>query len=64
MQEASYGNVPKPHKQKSQDLIYALEHNVLPPPCTHRETWGGRKCKDYCNVWNFCEEGRKAHGLQ
>ena len=51
-------------RQKSQDLIYALEHNVLPTPCSHRETWSGRKCKDYCNVWNFCEEGRKAHGIQ
>lgn len=48
-------------RKKSQDLIYALENNVMPPPCRHRECWGGRKCKDYCNVWQFCDKGRKIH---
>lgn len=47
---------------KAKRLKEALEHNTLPPACSHRETWGGRKCQDFCAVWQFCDVGRKAHG--
>ena len=46
---------------KANRLIDAVENNVLPPPCSYRENWGGRKCKDFCAVWKWCDKGREAH---
>lgn len=40
-------------------LEMALKHGVTPPPCNHRERWGGRKCLDYCEVADYCEYGQK-----
>lgn len=48
--------------EKARRLKEAVKTNTLPPPCSYRETWGGRKCKDFCAVWKFCEKGRSAHG--
>lgn len=42
-------------KKKSGDLIKALETGKTPPPCNYRECWGGRKCKDFCPVNQFCD---------
>lgn len=39
---------------KNKLLIEALEQKKLPPPCSPREQWGGRKCKGYCDVSEFC----------
>lgn len=47
---------------KAKRLKEAIEKDVLPPPCSYRECWGGRKCKDFCAVWKFCDKGREAHG--
>lgn len=47
---------------KAKRLIEAIEKDELPPPCSYRECWGGRKCVDFCAVWKFCDKGRKAHG--
>jgi len=44
---------------KDTALRHSLEFNILPPPCTHKETWGGRKCQKYCDVSIFCEQGQK-----
>ena len=44
-------------KHKSKKLLEALEKKELPPTCTKRETWDGRKCQDYCPVWEYCEKG-------
>lgn len=46
---------------KAKRLKEALENNELPPPCSYRESWGGRKCESYCAVWKSCPIGRKAH---
>lgn len=47
---------------KAKRLTEALQKNELPKPCSYRESWGGRKCSGYCNVWKFCDKGREAHG--
>lgn len=39
---------------KKDALVYCIEHDLLPKQCTPKETWNGRRCKDYCNVRNFC----------
>lgn len=39
---------------KSSALQHALETGEVPPPCKPRETWHGRKCKDYCDVRSHC----------
>lgn len=39
-------------KAKYDKLMYALESGEIPPKC--KETWKGRKCKEYCPVNEFC----------
>jgi len=48
-------------KTKKDRLLSALETNIMPPPCSHRESWGGRKCQSYCDVWEYCDKGRCKH---
>ena len=31
---------------------------VMPPVCTEEETWNGRRCISYCDVVEFCLEGK------
>jgi hypothetical protein len=50
--------------KKANDLQYALKTNILPPPCSYRETWGGLKCERFCAVWFLCDKGRVARGTQ
>lgn len=47
---------------KAHALIRAVESKTMPPPCRNVETWNGRKCESYCDVWMYCEKGKKAHG--
>jgi len=51
--------IEKYFKEKSKRLLAALEKNQLPPPCSKKESWDGRKCKGYCPVWEFCDRGRE-----
>ena len=46
---------------KAKRLVEAMEKDKLPPPCRNVETWNGRKCLSYCDVWWYCDKGRKAH---
>lgn len=41
-------------KPKREALLKALEDKVVPPPCTAREAWDGRKCSGYCVVRDEC----------
>ena len=43
---------------KARLLVDSLKNNQLPPPCRNVECWFGRKCKDFCSVWEFCDKGR------
>ena len=37
-------------------LDEALKNGVTPGFCNHRETWGGRKCMEYCDVYEECKK--------
>lgn len=39
---------------KARQLHEALKTGEIPPKCSWRETWGGKKCKRYCNVREIC----------
>lgn len=43
---------------KSERLCYALKDGVMPEMCDYDSRWGGRRCKSYCEVAEFCPEGR------
>jgi len=47
--------------EKQNALRSALEKNEMPPPCSPRETWEGRRCAGYCPVWHYCDVGIAAH---
>jgi len=47
--------------QKREALLSALESKQLPPPCDAKETWDGRRCEAFCDVWQFCDVGVEAH---
>jgi len=59
------------YKTKNAALEYALEHHLIPPPCSPSERWAdegvtdlttpGRRCLKYCPVYSFCDLGIKAH---
>lgn len=41
---------------KSVFLELALKHGITPPPCRPRERWAGdRKCRDFCDVSDYCD---------
>lgn len=42
-------------KAKCQRLEKAMQDSVVPPPCSSRETWHGRKCEGYCAVASECK---------
>lgn len=41
---------------KKRRLDEAMATGVLPPFCSKRESWNGRKCQDYCNVFEACNK--------
>ena len=45
--------------KKAQLLRKALKSRELPPPCSPKETWNGRKCLDYCEVRENCPHAQK-----
>jgi hypothetical protein len=50
--------------QKRDNLLWALETETMPSPCSPDESWEGRKCKDYCRVAKFCDAGMEIKGGQ
>lgn len=48
---------------KAMKLITALDKNEMPELCDYQERWGGRRCKGYCNVSDYCPEGRAVNKL-
>lgn len=39
---------------KKEALLHAIDTGELPRQCSPKETWNGRRCKDYCNVAVHC----------
>lgn len=46
---------------KSFALIQAVEKDELPKLCPFEERWGGRRCRGYCSVYQWCPEGAKVN---
>ena len=46
--------------EKKRRLESALAKGTMPAKCSHRETWGGRKCSDYCAVKDACAQYEQA----
>jgi hypothetical protein len=47
--------------EKQNALIRAIAGMQMPPPCSPRETWEGRRCSGFCPVWSYCDIGIAAH---
>ena len=47
---------------KYKRLMYAIEHNEMPPVCKENERWNDRRCKDYCEVHEFCPYWQENYG--
>ena len=48
-------------EHKSTRLLNALNANKLPPVCESWENWNRKRCKGFCDVWEFCPEGIKVN---
>jgi len=46
---------------KAKELRGFLDRNELPPLCN--ETWKGKRCQSFCEVYESCPEGRRVHNL-
>lgn len=42
-------------REKTEALNHHLVEGTLPPICTDKERWNGRRCKDYCKFNYICE---------
>ena len=51
------GNLKSNIIQKTYD---EAQYNL--PECSPEENWGGRRCKDYCAVSQFCEQWKRMRG--
>jgi hypothetical protein len=47
---------------KRDALLWAVEGDIMPEPCSEETRWNGRKCQGYCNVWESCDIGREMRG--
>ena len=45
--------------RKAQLLREAMKKKELPPPCSCKETWNGKKCLEYCEVREHCPHAQQ-----
>lgn len=45
--------------KKAQMLRQALKSRELPPPCSAKESWHGKKCSEYCEVREHCPNAQE-----
>ena len=45
--------------KKATLLRQALKNRELPPPCSCKETWNGKKCLEYCEVREHCPHAQQ-----
>lgn len=48
-------------RNKRLALLHFLSKQTVPPPCTAKESWDGRRCDGFCDLWEFCDVGIEAH---
>ncbi len=46
---------------KGASLTAALAQGNWNSPCTDQESWDKIRCGEYCDVWEYCEQGRIVH---
>ena len=51
-------------KIKKRRLEEAMATGVLPAFCSKRESWNGRKCEAYCNVFEACKKAYEANVVE
>lgn len=49
--------------EKQDALNKALTDGEWLLPCNSKETWEGNKCEDWCDVWEYCPQGRLVHEI-
>ena len=49
---------------KKRRLEEAMATGVLPAVCSKRESWNGRKCEAYCNVFEACKNAYEANVVE
>lgn len=49
--------------QKRTALLTALDKQELPELCPFEERWSNRRCKGFCEVAEFCPEGRQMNRM-
>ena len=47
---------------KDECLQTALNEGHWETPCSAKESWEGERCKDYCDVWEYCPKGQLLGG--
>jgi hypothetical protein len=53
--------VTKFFDERAAALMGYIDRNELPPMC--EDTWNGRRCNGFCEVYESCPQGRKVHNL-
>ncbi len=48
---------------KRQQLLHHITSELFPTPCDSRESWDGRRCQGYCDVWMHCPKGIELNKL-
>ena len=48
---------------KRVNLVQAMTEGVWTVPCTNKESWEGVRCKDWCELWEYCPKGRLVHSI-
>lgn len=48
--------IEKYFQAKQRRLDHAMETGEIPAHCSNRECWNGRKCSDYCDMYNECQK--------
>ena len=46
------------YNTKAAELLQFLKDDIAPPVCTADERWDGTRCRDYCDLLEFCPEGK------
>ena len=57
-------NVQAYFQYKSDQLGIALMDNEYDIPCNNQESWGGVRCREYCDVADFCPKGKLIKAIE
>jgi len=49
---------------KADALITAVNTDTMPELCPYDERWNGRRCKGFCEPFEWCPEGAKVNNLK